>query len=74
MHLNAYCAYGSIIVRILSSGGEPKVILESISASKNSLDLTVEWPGNGLAKLDRNRPVRIQFELRNAKLYSYWAD
>ncbi|RKX33357.1 MAG: hypothetical protein DRP71_10530 [Verrucomicrobia bacterium] len=74
LHLNADCAHGTILVRILSPDGVPEVILESDPVSIDSLDVTVDWSGNGLAKLDRDRPVRIQFELRNAKLYSFWAD
>jgi len=74
LHLNAESAHGVISVRILSPDGEPEVVLESDPVSVDSLDVTVRWPDDGLAKLDRDRPVRIQFELRNAKLYSFWAE
>lgn len=74
LHLNADCAHGVITVRILSPEGAPEVILESDPVSIDSLDVTVDWPDDGLARLDRDHPVRVQFELKNAKLYSFWAE
>jgi hypothetical protein len=74
LHLNAQSAHGVISVRILSPDGAPEVVLESKPVRIDSLDATVEWLDDGFAKLDRDRLVRIQFELSNAKLYSFWAD
>ena len=34
----------------------------------------VTWRGPSAGELPRNKPVRLKFTLRNAKLYSFWTE
>lgn len=72
LHLNAAAKGGEIRVRLTDLQGQMLEGMESDPVGEDDTDLPVSWPaGRSLAPY-RGRPVRLEFRLRNARLYSMW--
>ncbi|MCP4643523.1 MAG: hypothetical protein GY851_23950, partial [bacterium] len=78
LHLNAVARPGSVTVDVLEESGAPVegftrgdcVPLENT----DTLDHTVAWKhGRDLTAL-KGKPVRLQFHIQAAKLYSFWME
>jgi hypothetical protein len=72
--VNAKCDYGQIVVELLDDDLEPLPGFakdDCVPLQADSVEAQIAWKdGRTLAEL-RERPVRIRFHLRNARLYSY---
>ena len=75
LRLNAASAHGSIIVSILDQNGQPIEGMISKPVQMDSLNIPVQWPkpNENLERLTLDKPIMLRFELKNAKLYSFWA-
>jgi len=75
LHLNVDAARGRVRVAVLDADGGalPGLGLDDcLPIGDDSLDATVAWKeGRGLGG---KRRVRLQFELRQAALFSFWVD
>jgi len=69
LHLNAGCRFGIIDVTLLGEDGAP-LGLATVQGT-DGIDVPVELPA--LAQ-HAGRPVRLEFRVRNAQLYSFWSD
>ena len=71
LHLNmATSGYGSVYVTVLNEAGVP-LSEESVELYGDSTDRTVYFPdGSGDFSPWAGKPVRLQFRMRDAKLYS----
>ena len=76
LRINAKADYGQITAEVLD---EKRVVIpgfseqESIPANGDNVDQPLRWKTAKLVSL-RGRPVRLRFDLRNARLYSYRVD
>ena len=78
LHINArVAAGGEIRVAVMSRDGEPREHYASRLCNPlegDSVDMRVTWQKRtSLVNLD-NSSVRFRFELRNAKLFSFWIE
>jgi len=71
LHLNAAVEFGTLEVRVLDADGEPLEGMQAIVTGQDAVDIPVALAG--LEAL-RGRPVRLEFVLRNGRLYSFWFD
>ena len=75
LHLNVDAARGQVRVSALDGAGQvlPGLGLDDcVPIDQDSLDAPVVWKdGRGLGE---ERRVRLQFELRQAALFSFWVD
>ncbi|MAV36296.1 MAG: hypothetical protein CMJ59_12665 [Planctomycetaceae bacterium] len=60
---------GSIKVTLLAEDNQRLAISEPIE--ETATDVVVKWPQEGLVKTYKRTPIRLRFELENAKLYSF---
>ena len=69
LHLNAACRFGIIEVGLLGEDGS-QLASETVQG-EDAIDIPVQLPA--LAQ-HAGRPVRLEFRIRNAQLYSFWID
>ncbi len=74
LHLNANSKHGTIVVKILNSDDQPIEGMVSKPVQIDSLDTPVHWPNGNLENLAHDKSVRLRFELKNAKIFSFWAE
>ncbi len=74
LHLNANSAHGTIVVSILDQYGQPIKGMISKPVEVDSLNIPVRWIDEKLERLTIDKPVKLRFELKNAKLYSFWIE
>lgn len=73
LHVNAECAFGEIVVEVLTrNGSEETILARSKPLRANALDIPVEWEEGRLDKVDG--PAAVRFTLKNARLYAVWCD
>ena len=74
LHVNVVSDYGQLLVEVLDENDTPMpgyAAAECVPVRTDSVDATVAWKnGPSLAALGE-RPVKLKFALRNARLYSY---
>jgi hypothetical protein len=73
LHLNAAAARGRIRVAVLDEQGRAIRGLgldDCIPLAEDALDVQVAWKGRDA--LDVQGRLRLQFELREAALFSFW--
>ena len=51
---------------------EPYTLANCQSITKESLRSPVRWRGTAVVRRPVRKSVRLVFELKNAKLYSFW--
>jgi len=68
--VNVDAAEGELGVSVLNEIRE--TLLQSDSVKGNKTLLPVKWLGAKDLSALAGRPVRFQFNLRNARLYSFW--
>ena len=78
LHINAAIATGGeLSVAVVSRDGE---IVNGYAASEchrlqgDSIDIVVSWPQRPNLKGMDNSALRLQFKLKNAKLFSFWIE
>ncbi|MBI2298085.1 MAG: hypothetical protein HYU66_03890 [Armatimonadetes bacterium] len=74
--LNAKCDYGSIRVELLDAEDHPLpgyALADCVPVSADGTALPVRWTEHADLSGAAGRTVRLRFELRNARLYSYWS-
>ena len=74
LHVNTQSRFGTLRVIVCDGEGRPIPGGESKPLSEDSLDAVVEWDTRSLMEFAQGRSVRFRFELKNAKLYSFWID
>jgi len=74
LHVNAQSRFGSVKVTVSDGEGKPIPGGRSKPASEDSLDAVVEWDNATLKSPLAEQPVRLRFELNNARLYSFWVE
>ena len=78
LHLNAQIAKGGEInVAVLTRDAQPIApwTIESCSALHgDSIDMPVSWRDESKLTELNDSSVRLQFDLRSAKLFSFWID
>ena len=74
LHVNTQSRFGTLRVIVCDGEGRPFPGGESKPLSEDSLDAVVEWDTASLMDLAKGRSLRFRFELKNAKLYSFWID
>ena len=72
LHVNTQSRFGTLRVIVYDGEGRPLPGGESRPLSEDSLDAVAEWETASLMDLAKGRSVRFRFELKNAKLYSFW--
>jgi hypothetical protein len=74
LHVNVASAFGQAQVQLLDAEGRPIEGMASAPVVADSTDWTVQWlSGRDLSGwTSGNRPMRLRFILRNARLYSFW--
>jgi hypothetical protein len=70
LFINSDASYGSIAVSLLDETGKPISSFQSSVSGENRVDIPVRFAGKGLADLG-GHPVRIRFDLTNARLYGF---
>jgi hypothetical protein len=72
LHLNAKADFGALRVAVLDeAGGE---LAASAPISVDSTDAAVEFPGGNPFASAAGQPLRLRFNLANARLYSFWIE
>jgi hypothetical protein len=74
LHVNTQSRFGTLRVTVYDGEGQPLAGGESKPISEDTLDAVVEWDDASLMELAKEGSVRFRFELKNAKLYSFWID
>lgn len=77
LHVNIDSAYGELRVSVLDRAGEPIegfLAEQSLPIREDSVDVTVGWQDHDSIAELRGRPVRLKFELQEARCYSFWVD
>ena len=78
LHLNASVdPDGELRVGILTHDGNPitaRQTSDCVPISADGIDLPVSWNGNAEIDEFSDSAVRLQFQLKNAKLFSFWID
>jgi len=75
LHMNTESRFGTLRVIVCDPEGRPLPGGQSRPVTEDSLDSVVEWDTiTSLMEFTKGRPVRLRFELKNAKLYSFWID
>ena len=73
LHVNTESRFGVLQVIVCDPEGRSLPGGRSRPISMDSLDAVVEWDTfTDLMNFTNGRPVRLRFELKNAKLYSFW--
>ena len=71
LHLNAQAPSGRVDVSVLTPDGDP---IDGASSTAKHVDLTyIPLPALSLAGL-QGQPVRLEFGISNARLFSFWLD
>ena len=74
LHINAYARFGKIVVELIDKDGNPIEGYTSTPITDDGLDLPVKWTAKVSLKELAGKPLRIKFNLTNARLYSYWCE
>ena len=64
-----YEAAGSLKVQVIDEAG--KTVAESMPATGDAVSHEVQWTGGSPLRGLEGKPVRLRFELQNAKLYAF---
>lgn len=74
LQVNTQSRFGTLRVIVYDEEGRLIPGGESKPLSEDSLDAVVEWDSANLMELAKGGSVRFRFELKNAKLYSFWIE
>ena len=69
LYVNAVSRYGEVVVEVLADG---KPIATSMPVRGDGVRQKVRFPNGASKLLFSGKPVQLRFNLRNARLYSYW--
>lgn len=72
LHLNLEAQSGDCRVELCEDESQ-KVLARSLPITGDKLDAAVEWDGDSAAA-SHGKAVHLRFQLRQAKLFSYWFD
>ena len=73
LYINANAKFGSIDVEVLDITGTPLAGFSTTIEDKNMVSIPVVFSGKSVSDLV-NLPILLRFTLRNAQLYSVWAE
>lgn len=71
LYLNANTAFGKITLRLLDQNNNPIPGYETTLQNTDTLQTPIQFPGKSITQLGA-QPIRLQFTLQNAQLYSFW--
>lgn len=72
LHLNLEAPSGDCRVE-LCEAESPAVLVRSLPITGDTLDATIKWEDDG-STAAQGKTVRLRFQMRQAKLFSYWFD
>jgi hypothetical protein len=70
LHVNVDARAGELDVTVLDSDGRIVAVSETVTGDR--LGAALRWRSGDPAEFT-GKPVRLQFTLRNAQLYSFWS-